>query len=293
MRYCPQCGAEAKDSDTFCSKCGADLSKSLSKKPQTQDRPASTPNAIPAVALILMLVIASIAGIVLLTPAQNTSTDLHPSYSWEYMDNDYTLTLDVTRADYDRMLTSTIDKSGTVSSDLYYRTDDSGSETVFGVKNYIVVDSYVTTMVTKLTELYNGTYPEPTAEDPDLPSFIAAFVQCGIAYDATENGNDEYWKYPLETLCDKKGDCEDQSILLAALLDAAGYNAGIFVIPGHAMAAISIEDLKVYENEHFEYYPIESTGGVTLGIGYVMDSLKDAYFHLYTGNSTDYYFKSA
>ena len=54
-------------------------------------------------------------------------------------------------------------------------------------------------------------------------------------------GRSEYWAYPLETLYNGGGDCEDTTFLCAALYEAAGYGAGVFMVPGHAFAAVSLD----------------------------------------------------
>jgi len=53
--------------------------------------------------------------------------------------------------------------------------------------------------------------------------FVSSFVQ-GISYSSDEltTGLEDYPRYPLETLADKTGDCEDTSILLTALLNRMG-----------------------------------------------------------------------
>ena len=40
--------------------------------------------------------------------------------------------------------------------------------------------------------------------------------------DKASTGHEEYWRYPIETLADNEGDCEDTSILLVAILSAMG-----------------------------------------------------------------------
>lgn len=46
----------------------------------------------------------------------------------------------------------------------------------------------------------------------------------------------DYLQYPIETLKRKNGDCEDQAILYASLLEAVGIKSAIIVIPGHVFA---------------------------------------------------------
>jgi len=70
-----------------------------------------------------------------------------------------------------------------------------------------------------------------------------AFVQQGIRYTADLSPQTgqlvEYPKYPLETLVDKKGDCEDQAILAAALLTRMGYKVALLILPPHVALGIA------------------------------------------------------
>ena len=77
----------------------------------------------------------------------------------------------------------------------------------------------------------------------DYADFILAFVQVCFAYELDYDvyGYEEYWAFPIETLYLRCGDCEDTAILCAALYDAAGFDAGVFLVPGHAFTAISLE----------------------------------------------------
>ena len=73
----------------------------------------------------------------------------------------------------------------------------------------------------------------------DYADFILAFVQVCFAYELDYDvyGYEEYWAFPIETLYLRCGDCEDTAILCAALYDAAGFDAGVFLVPGHAFTA--------------------------------------------------------
>jgi hypothetical protein len=293
MRYCPQCGNQVKDTDSFCGKCGCVLSNPT-QSPREPERRPELSSWMPALILSILLITASFAGVFLMGNSTDTDANYHLKYSWSYDDHSYEYTLDVSKSDYSKMLSSDIDKSGTVSSDLYERADGDTVEIVFGVKDYIVVDSYIMKLKDALYERYTGTYGE-SSSNLEFPDFIVAFVQECITYqDDTTKGASEYWKYPLETLYDRTGDCEDFSILAAALLDAAGHEAGIYLLPGHAMGAISKDLLKTErENLQFDgHYAIELTSPGNK-IGYVNDAYGDCYFHLYTGNTTSYHVKSS
>ncbi len=94
---------------------------------------------------------------------------------------------------------------------------------------------------------------------------MVSFVQ-GLDYieDKDADGNDiEYPKYPVETLCDKGGDCEDSCILLASLIRARGYGVALLRLPDHVAVGIKGSPESVmgsyYELNGERYYYIETT----------------------------------
>ncbi len=310
MRYCPRCGSELREGDAFCNKCGLDLSQvqrpEHNPEPVQEPIPEPEPQPIPApqrrqssiswVTVILVTAIllgASIGGVYILTRDMPSYDDeISVTYTWKADGKGYSYTFTFPSEDYRLMEKSSIARSGTVSSDLYKVTKDGDTRTVYGVKDYIVVDDNIKRLVEDLRSQYDTMYKHQLIK-PEFPQFLAWFVQNAIDYEEDDvNGSSEYWKYPLETLRDGKGDCEDGSILLAAMLDAAGYDAGVFLLPDHAMAAISSDDMtRVYENERFGYYPAETALRAhtdIVDIGYVMEKYSNAYFHLYTGYVTSY-----
>lgn len=72
-------------------------------------------------------------------------------------------------------------------------------------------------------------------------NFILAAVQAlphvADGIDATQ---DDYTKFPVETLVDGGGDSEDTSVLYAALMNAIGYHVALLDFPGHTMAGVEI-----------------------------------------------------
>ena len=73
-------------------------------------------------------------------------------------------------------------------------------------------------------------------------SYLLAFVQQAIKYESDSNlyWTEEYWAFPAETIMRGQGDCEDTSFLCAALFKAAGFDTVTGLLPGHAMAGISL-----------------------------------------------------
>lgn len=64
--------------------------------------------------------------------------------------------------------------------------------------------------------------------------FTASFVQAfSYISDVESTGFANYARYPVETLMDLRGDCEDSSLLLAALLDRMGDDVVFVAFPDH------------------------------------------------------------
>ena len=82
---------------------------------------------------------------------------------------------------------------------------------------------------------------------------------------------DEYPRYPIETLFDRGGDCEDTSILAAAILDKMGFDTALLYMPSedHVAVGVSVKGVQgsYYPSDRTKYYYIETTGeGWELGI---------------------------
>ncbi|HBO34769.1 MAG TPA: hypothetical protein DD636_08585 [Anaerolineaceae bacterium] len=98
-------------------------------------------------------------------------------------------------------------------------------------------------------------------------SNVLAFVQCFIPYrrDIETKNISDYARFPLETLWDRVGDCEDVAILCGTLLSRLDFKVTLLVYPGHM--AFGVETSKVSGLEHLirdpkypvSYYYGEST----------------------------------
>jgi predicted transglutaminase-like cysteine proteinase len=88
-----------------------------------------------------------------------------------------------------------------------------------------------------------------TSQDRDWCAYqevcnALAFAQ-SFAYerDLESVGLEEYWRYPIELLAlpaDKRGDCEDTSILAAAVLKALGHGVVMLEMPGHVALGVDL-----------------------------------------------------
>ena len=98
----------------------------------------------------------------------------------------------------------------------------------------------------------------------ETADMTAAFVQ-SLPYtlDIKTTGFEEYPKYPIETLVDSCGDCEDKSALLVSLLQSMGYETVLIIFPG-VHGAVGIKRLEGMNGAYYEYngaryYYIETT----------------------------------
>lgn len=73
-------------------------------------------------------------------------------------------------------------------------------------------------------------------------SFVLRFVQ-SIPYieDIDSRGEDEFWKFPIETLWDGGGDCEDTTFLYGTLMGMSDYRTSFILFRDHAMAGITLD----------------------------------------------------
>lgn len=96
--------------------------------------------------------------------------------------------------------------------------------------------------------------------------FVTAFVQSvKYVHDDVSKGVGEYPRYPLETLVEWEGDCEDTSILLASLFQGMSFGAVLIDLPGdpagHMAVGVKGENLPgvYYEYADARYYYVETT----------------------------------
>jgi len=166
------------------------------------------------------------------------------TYSWDYGYDEWTWELNIPKSAYD-----------------YYTSRPHDREDNYA--QYALSDydkTYLDSMVQSFKEVSN----ENGYSDYDTVLFIISFVQ-SLEYtsDDVTTGYDEYPRYPIETLVDMGGDCEDTSILTAALLNELGYDVVLIELPGHMAVGINGGEGiygSYYEYNGNKYYYVETTG---------------------------------
>ena len=146
------------------------------------------------------------------------------TFDWSYGGKDYSITLGIRYSDYYTYKTDDIIRSqGTTEHDKMFVTSD---------------DKYVKQIAEYISGATVG------LDKAEIVNVLLRFTQTiPYMYDSESVGQEEYWKYPLETLYDGNGDCEDTSILFCAVGKAMGYDTALMLFSGHATGAISIADM--------------------------------------------------
>ncbi len=144
-------------------------------------------------------------------------------------------------------------------------------------------DSYIQSLANQL----NDTANRQGYDDFHKVSFVLAFVQ-SLPYtsDKVTTGYDEYPRFPIETLVDDGGDCEDTSILFATLTLIMGYGTVYINPPNHYAVGILGNDLQgtywTYpEGSNKTYYYCETTGN-GFNIGQLPDEFSGQSAFIYT-----------
>ena len=98
--------------------------------------------------------------------------------------------------------------------------------------------------------------------DTDRVSCALSLVQSlNYTSDPNSRGYPDYWKYAYETLFDHGGDCDDMAILFVSIVEAMGYDAVLFCVPGHLATGVHVDDCngKYYTYKGIKYYLADPT----------------------------------
>ena len=94
--------------------------------------------------------------------------------------------------------------------------------------------------IVRIAQDFNTRYAsESDAKKLDILLTFTQYIP--YQYDSEYKGQEEYWKYPVETLFEQGGDCEDTSLLFCAIAKAMGYDTAILLFDGHMAAGISYD----------------------------------------------------
>ena len=171
-------------------------------------------------------------------------------FSWEYQSRQYSINLSL---DYDT----------------YHQYKSKDHTCCFEEEDYLKYSTpdvaYITTAAQSLEDLAiaNG-----FTSQIEKAEFILAFVGA-IPYELDPDDGWDHPKYPIETLWEYSGDCEDSSALYASLMESLGYRTVLVLLEA-------------------KFYPSDEWGGHAM-IGIYIPSFSGEYFTL-DSDSRQYYF---
>jgi len=177
-----------------------------------------------------------------MVPEPESTGFIEREYIWDYGDLSWTLSLSIPDSLY-----------------RYY-----GAKERIETEDYSIYvthpddDDYLGTIIRE----FNRIALEEGYTEAEKVHLIITFVQ-SLPYtsDSVTTGFDEYPRYPIETLVEYGGDCEDTSILTAAFLDALYYDVILINPPEHMAVGIGIDAYGTYwELGGEKYFYLETTG---------------------------------
>jgi len=196
-----------------------------------------------------------------LNPYVSTEIDDHMMmYDWSFNGVSHQITLNISNDKYQWYLDRNINRSPQ-----YIGTEE--------MKTFITSDDG---SIKSLSNLLMNRASQYGYDELETINFILAFVQQNIEYvdDGVSTNVSEYWKFPVETLIEGTGDCEDSSILFQSIIKNLGYDVVmIFYIiddeTGHLSTGVNINDsLDGYSVNYqkMDFYYCETTSnGYQLG----------------------------
>ncbi len=202
--------------------------------------------------LLIILILVSIILLPLIfshQAAAQTNGTYDKSFAWNYNGKYWTWNLSIPQNLYDS-----------------YKSVPVSSRTANGPAGYGFLTTTDDYYIKILAQKLNETATQQGYNSFDEISFVLAFVQ-SLPYtsDSVTTGRDEYPRFPIETLVDDGGDCEDTSILFATLTLIMGYGT-VYINPtDHYAVGILGNNLRgTYwthpENSNNTYYYCETTG---------------------------------
>jgi len=193
-------------------------------------------------------------------PTTNKDTIIiNKTYSWAFDNKDYNIYLEISKDKYDYYLN--------FETNRIPQNDDKDSNAKMA--------SFVTSSDEIINTLSQKLYNFIKTEDFDkteAANFILHFVQKNIKYalDNKTKACTEYWRFPVETLIEQKGDCEDTSVLYASILKNLDYDTVLLFYTweendekiGHLAVGLNLINGQgdyVTDENNIKYYYCETT----------------------------------
>ena len=185
-------------------------------------------------------------------------------HSWECEGRSCSITLNISTNLYD-----------------YYRNDREHLAYKYRFNEDVVEPNYCSFMLSEhdrpVIRALANEFTRHTVSERESILLVLTFVQSlPYAFDNDSKGEDEYVRFPVETLVDGCGDCEDKVALLAALLYEMDVDFVLLVLPEHMAVGVHCDEVDVPRYLLFQgkkYHYLETTMP-NWGIG----DIPEAYF---------------
>lgn len=223
-----------------------------------------------------------------IVPATGETGDLTATQSFRFEDHMITITVPVSKAVYDGAKAT--DKSVSVYGNV--------SEITWVSASYLAMvnDSVQDPMYDDLASQFRQIRDNDHLTSDEYIELIATYVQ-SLTYRTTP---DSPAKYPVETVVDGSGDCDDKSLLLAGLLSHEGYNVSLLSFSPESHMALGIASTDaLYRDTGYAYLettnlsyvgipPTELTNGVVLTSEPLIIPIGDGTMAYTSGSETTY-----
>ncbi|MDD1772751.1 MAG: fibronectin type III domain-containing protein [Methanomassiliicoccales archaeon] len=170
------------------------------------------------------------------------------TYYWTYEGDNYSISFELSDDLYEYYVDYSIER--------YMITDDGEDNAV----NFITVDDVVITYIAECMEDLTAQSGLDGAEEAQM---VLNFVQESIpySYDTDTHSMDDYWSFPVETLYEGSGDCEDKSFLYTSILESIGYETALLMYDDHVAVGVNCTGLSgwYYGVDGIRYYYCETT----------------------------------
>lgn len=194
--------------------------------------------------------------------SQGYTDERKPDYLKVNSFNDNPTIIEYTWTSHEMLYFATVEY--TIDEDLY--------QYYKGLSRYYNDDEFVNYITDPINDRYIDMVVENLGDIADKRGYSEGeliretvnFVQSMEYVEDNEYTDKVEWpKYPIETLYDRCGDCEDTAILLVGILSKMGYGCSLIKFEDHMAVGLKGDDTtegSYYEMNGIRYYYIETTG---------------------------------
>jgi hypothetical protein len=224
--------------------------------PQVSPAPADSPDRLQAPAFLSPTEI-PLADVTYPSIAENSRPGtINTTFTFRFQKENITIQANVSTALYEG-----------ARNGIKYAVAPPGSpveEIAPGYYRAFVNDSRQESLYTGLLQQFRAARSEHHLTDDEYLELMTVFVQ-SLPYDKDAGLHpDNPPRFPVETIVDGTGDCDDKSVLLAGLLSREGYDVALFLfIPEHHMAVGVRNESHQFQDTGYLY--IETTYTALVG----------------------------